>query len=151
NEIGHASAALRDQPTQGWLVFAFDPIPRSAGQSFTASLEFQPSATNSGTIRLVGNRADALPGTRLQRNGQLAGGNLRFRLYRSAASAGVQSVWTDNEFTLFKLVDARPRVYIADGVLNAADGPAALAALDQLHTPGLDAVVEGSTTPSAGG
>jgi hypothetical protein len=150
-EVARATAELRDQPAQGWLVFPFDPIPRSAGATFTATLEFQPSATNSSTIRLVGNPAAAVRGSQLQRNGQPTGGNLRFRLYRSTASAGVQPVWTDDEFTLFKVVDARPRAYIASGTLYAPDGPGALAALDQLHVPGLDAVIEGSTTPSNGG
>ena len=44
--------------------------------------------------------------------------------------------------TIYQLTNARPEAYVADGVVSAIDATAALIALDDLHAPGMDAVVE---------
>jgi hypothetical protein len=51
-------------------------------------------------------------------------------------------VWHDERYTLYAVNGARPRAYVANGVVPVSDAASALAALDRLHVPGSDAVVE---------
>jgi hypothetical protein len=137
---------------QGWLVVPFDPIEQARGAVFTVTSAIKPGVPVVGSFGLYADPgASSARGHRYE-GGQPVDGELRYRLYRSTASAGVHPVWSDSSHTIYALEGARPRAYMADGVAVARDGAEALADLQDLHVPGADAVVEGSQpVASAGG
>jgi hypothetical protein len=93
-------------------------------------------------VRLLGDPGAVQHGWQKSRAGEPETGVLRMRLYRAHNSAGVSAVWNDASHTIYALDGARSRAYIASDLIVASAGEAALAALDRLHVPGTDAVVE---------
>jgi membrane protein YfhO len=150
--VAHAEADLTSRGPDGALVLPFAPVADSAGRQLTASLTLRSDESSPNLVRLVGNPAGHVDGVQQFRNGEPVPGVLRFRLYRSEASSGLQQVWSDDEFTILALQFPRPRAYVADNVVAAVDGSDALARLHALHVPGSDAVVENpGSLSSAGG
>ena len=147
--VVNAEADLASAGPRGIVVLPFSPIAHSAGRSFTAA--FTIRGTDGGTVSLFGDQTAQVPGAQRFRDGAPAPGVLRYRLYRSADSSGLQAVWSDSEFTLFELLDARPRAYVASGVLLVHDAAGALSGVDRLHVPGADAIVESSANLSSAG
>jgi Bacterial membrane protein YfhO len=137
---------------RGWLVVSFPPIERARGARFVVTLAARPDVPSVGSFGLYGDPGASVAGGRRYEGGRPVAGALRFRLYRSTASAGVHPVWSDSSHSIYALDGARPRAYVADGVVVARDGAEALAALGGLRVPGADAVVEGAPPlTSAGG
>lgn len=141
-----------DIPAAGaWLTFSFPPLPASAGQRYRASLSLTGNAPQSSTIMLYGNGQTIMANTRILQSGRQVPGTLRIRLSVAADKDGLTAIWHDDSHTLYVLNDARPYVYIADGILPVADSEMALTTLDQLHVPGADAVIETSQSLSSAG
>jgi hypothetical protein len=134
------------------LPISFPSVEHSRGRKYRVSITARGENTAGSTSALYGNPSESLPGGQRYRNGFPVPGSLRIRLYESIEKDGLTPVWQGGSGTLYAIDDARPRAYIANGVVTAPDGNAALAALDQLHVPGSDAVIEArQPMTSAGG
>ncbi|MGH3578438.1 MAG: hypothetical protein ACRDU0_12895 [Mycobacterium sp.] len=131
-----------------WLLGTFPAVSVQPGQRLRVTVS-RPAVDSPGrAVRLFGTAQPLLQGATLLHNGQPMPGALRLRLYEPAAVDALTPVWHDNVTTLYRVEGARPRVYVADGVIATLGDAATLAALDQLHVPGSDAVIE-SPTPIA--
>jgi len=151
-----AALVTRDVSTvgvqeQGLLTIPFPPLGNSRGRRYRASLAASGENAGGAMPVLYGSEAATLAGGQRLRDGHPAPGSLRMRLYQATANSGVTPVWRGGSGTLYAVDDARPRAYIAEGILDAPDSDTALAALDRLHVPGRDAVIESRQSLSSTG
>ncbi|HLZ72525.1 MAG TPA: YfhO family protein [Dehalococcoidia bacterium] len=146
--LGTASLPVAATTSGSWLSASFPAANVQPGQRLRLEVSRPADDTSGRAIRLFGTTRPLLQGARFLHNGQPAPGALRLRLYEPAAADTLTPVWHDNVTTLYRVEGFRPRVYVADGVIATQGDAATLAALDQLHVPGADAVVE-SRTPIA--
>ncbi len=140
--LATSAAPVAASSAGSWLLAAFPTVEVQPGQRLRVAVA-RPSGDASGRgIRLFSTAQPLMQGAQFLHNGRPAAGALSLRMYEPAAADTLTPVWHDNVTTLYRVEGARPRVYVADGVIATQGDAATLAALDQLHVPGADAVIE---------